>query len=188
MTSGCLAPPIALSSGCRGTTSTRGSNQRRPAPAGEFARALRDAGILKPIGPGKRFLTRHYCTIDREEAERLARLDGGPVVEADAAILHATGEWAFWSDGKFTTAIGLPTWAQKTRSLPDTAVTLITEARGSDSGEPKAIGGYAALARVASYTETPVSVGPSRGHYHRATVTRLDCVLVDGTSRARCTG
>jgi hypothetical protein len=151
--------------------------------AADFERALRDAGLVMPAEKGKRYQTESYVALDRAEAERLAKVDGGSIREADAELLHANGEWAFWSDGKFTTSIGLPRWATQIRSLSRAAESLISECRGSDSGPPKEIGGYKALADVASFTTTTVSEGPPKGVWARAKIDRLDLVMRDGSTR-----
>ena len=190
-----------------------------------FRAALRNAGLVR-LETGKRYQTVDYCTLDFEEAKRLASIDGCAHVDdahvddareakltaggwevrrvevevngslaarqglqsvailvSEATILHATGDWAFWSDGRFSTAIGLPVWATQIRSLAPAAVDLISASRGSDSGPPTAIGGYKALADVVACVESTVAVGPPRGHYHRATLERLDLTMRDGSTR-----
>lgn len=57
-------------------------------------------------------MTGRYVAVDWAEAIRLAQLDGTAVgdirCQQDIELLHRTDWWAIWSDGRLTTAIGLP--------------------------------------------------------------------------------
>jgi hypothetical protein len=151
--------------------------------AADYRRALRDVGLVV-LERGRRYLTSWYACLDRREAERLAAINGSEIQVADAEIVHATGEWALWSDGRITTAIGLPRWATRVRTLAPAAERLISTCRGSDSGAPQIAGGYLALAAVVEVIEEqPIDVGESRGVYARDTTRRLRLRLRDGSER-----
>ncbi|MEL6780365.1 MAG: hypothetical protein AAFO06_24315 [Cyanobacteria bacterium J06597_16] len=59
-----------------------------------------------------RYMTGRYVAVDWAEALRLAQLDGTAVgdirCQQDIELLHRTDWWAWWSDERLTTAIGLP--------------------------------------------------------------------------------
>lgn len=171
----------------------------RAALGAAYRRELRDAGLVRPE-TGRRYRTGRYWThpvtgdvewiagsyvaLDRHEAERLAAIDGKSLrVDESVEVVHAReGDWALWSDGLITTAIGLPRWAVQTRSLSTDAHDLISACRGSDSGAPSV--GYAALIAVEQIERhETLSVGQSRGCYARATVERLTTRLRDGSQR-----
>lgn len=119
------------------------SPESRATMEGEYRRALRDAGIVVPE-KGRRYLTRHYAALDRAEAERLAGVDGtavGEIKMAEADILHASGDWIFWSDGCFTTSIGVPAWAKTVRSLSEGAELLRARPHRGDAAGRSPPGG-----------------------------------------------
>jgi len=154
----------------------------RDALAVDHRRLLRDLGLVRPE-TGRRYLTRRYATLDRAEAERLAAIDGTPVtaiVVADAEPVAASGSWAWWSDGRLTTAIGLPRWTERLDGLSADARKLIGLAYGSDSGCPSV--GWSALASVAEIVSTnTIETGPPTGVYARAKVETMTVRLTDGT-------
>lgn len=87
-----------------------------------------------------RYKTRWYVTTDEDEALRLARVDGTPAEEIEVAEnvhpVHVESEyadWALWSDGVFTTAIGLPKSMKSVQLLSPDAASIITNSRGSDT-------------------------------------------------------
>jgi hypothetical protein len=59
-----------------------------------------------------RYVTRRYVAVCWTEAMRLANLDGTSLnsirCHDNIALLHRTEWWAWWSDERLTTAIGLP--------------------------------------------------------------------------------
>jgi len=59
-----------------------------------------------------RYITRCYVAVCWTEAVRLANLDGTPSgsirCHQNLELLHRTEWWAWWSDERLTTAIGLP--------------------------------------------------------------------------------
>jgi len=127
-----------------------------------------------------RYQTRHYVTTDEMEARRLAEIDGTRLdqirMTCNVEPLHVTSSWILWSDG-FTTGIGakLPPGG----SLSKDAEDLVSKVRGGD-GEARC--GLARLTQVAAVERTtPVSIGPSRGYYHRETVEKLTVRWTDGT-------
>ncbi len=96
-----------------------------------------------------RFMTRRYVAVTWAEAIRLAALDGTPWAEIrqaeEAYLLHREEWWAWWSDGRLTTAISLPE-SLCPQSLSLDAIGLISEVRESYGGVPAC--GWATLARV----------------------------------------
>jgi hypothetical protein len=129
-----------------------------------------------------RYLTRWYVATDKTEALRNAEIDHTPVDEIAVAEnvdpVHVTGNWIFWSDGKFTTGIGarLPRGGSLTRD----AEQLINNVRGSDSGTVE--GGLALLTRVKEIlSEEEIETGPSRGVYAAERITRLRVRWIDDT-------
>lgn len=145
----------------------------------DFERALRDARLID-LEQGKRYRTGCYVALDWFEADRLSKVSNTPIRVSDATLVHVTGDWAFWSDGKFTTSIGLPRWTQTIRSLSEDAIQLISAAMGSDSGEPEC--GYAFLARVKKIVTSKV-LSRERGRpggYAAPQMTRLHVELDNG--------
>lgn len=137
-----------------------------------------------------RYLTQRYVAVTRDQAERLALIDGSArIVETHGVeLVHATNLnaascWAFWSDGAITTSIGLPAELKERRGLSAAAAELIDSVRGSDSGSPRVAGGYATLAAVQDVARDEVFVGESRGVYARQRVERLTARLSDGSQR-----
>lgn len=133
-----------------------------------------------------RYITRWYCTTQPAEAERLSAIDGTKPDQVRTTegviLLHATDRWAYWSDGRVTTSIGLsPT--EKTasvQSLSATAADLISGVRGADGGEVE--GGWPTLVKIArELSRTTIEKGPDRGVYHRATVEKIEVENNDGT-------
>jgi hypothetical protein len=59
-----------------------------------------------------RYVTRRYVAVCWTEAIRLANLDGTSLnsirCHHNIGLLHCTEWWAWWSDERLTTAIGLP--------------------------------------------------------------------------------
>ena len=96
-----------------------------------------------------RFLTRRYVAVTWAEAIRLAQVDGTPwseIRQADEVyLLHREEWWAWWSDGRLTTAISLPSSLCPQSLAPD-AVALIAEVWESDSPAPQC--GWETLANV----------------------------------------
>jgi hypothetical protein len=96
-----------------------------------------------------RFLTRRYVAVTWAEAIRLAALDGTPWSEIqqaeEAYLLHREEWWAWWSDERLTTAIGLPESLCPETLSPD-AVSLISEVWESFSPAPQC--GWGTLARI----------------------------------------
>jgi hypothetical protein len=96
-----------------------------------------------------RFLTRRYVAVTGAEAIRLAGLDGTPWSEIghaeDVQLLHREEWWAWWSDERLTTAIGLPESLCPQCLSPD-AIALISEVWESNAMTPHC--GWATLARV----------------------------------------
>ncbi|NEQ42049.1 MAG: hypothetical protein F6K00_00220 [Leptolyngbya sp. SIOISBB] len=96
-----------------------------------------------------RFLTRCYAAVTWLEALRLAALDQTPITSirqaSNVELVHRTEWWAWWSDERLTTAIGLPESLCPESLSPD-AVSLISEVWESDSPAPEC--GWRTLAQV----------------------------------------
>ena len=83
----------------------------------------------------ERFLTRYCVAVTKQEAIRLAQLDGTPFPEIvctnNVELIHVKRSyldlcsWAWWSDSQLTTANGLPEGVRIRELTPD-AVKLIT--------------------------------------------------------------
>lgn len=160
----------------------------RAALAKGWTRELREEGHWWRWQKGQkltRFLTRDYAAVEEDEARRLVEIDkGGIEVSPDVELIHvgAGDNWALWSDGRITTAIGLPRHCRLAKGLSKDASRLIGDARGSDSGAPKEIGGYAFLSQVAEITsEETVARGGDRGRYARETLTKIGLKMLDGS-------
>ncbi|NEQ47467.1 MAG: hypothetical protein F6K00_29570 [Leptolyngbya sp. SIOISBB] len=96
-----------------------------------------------------RFLTRCYTAVTWLEALRLAALDQTPIASIrqapSAELVHRTEWWAWWSDERLTTAIGLPESLCPEALSPD-AVSLISEVWESESPAPQC--GWRTLASI----------------------------------------
>ncbi|MEM6517718.1 MAG: hypothetical protein AAF722_00190 [Cyanobacteria bacterium P01_C01_bin.70] len=96
-----------------------------------------------------RFLTRCYAAVTWLEALRLAALDQTQIASIrqapNAELVHRTEWWAWWSDERLTTAIGLPESLCPESLSPD-AVALISEVWESESPAPQC--GWRTLATV----------------------------------------
>jgi hypothetical protein len=109
-----------------------------------------------------RYLTRWYAAVTWPEALRLAALDRTPIAAIrhmpDAELVHRTEWWAWWSDERLTTAIGLPESLCPESLSPD-AIALISEVWESDSPAPQC--GWGTLASIQRILETEnVPAGP----------------------------
>jgi hypothetical protein len=96
-----------------------------------------------------RYCTKRYVAVAWSEAVRLARLDQTPLDEIqyspDVTLIHRTEWWAWWSDQRITTAIGLPDSLQP-QGLSPGAVSLIEAVFESSTINPTC--GWATLAEV----------------------------------------
>lgn len=96
-----------------------------------------------------RYITRRYVAICWADAVRLAQLDGTALedirYQSDVALLHRTEWWAWWSDERLTTAIGLPE-VLSAEGLSTDAIALINDVWMSDLLAPEC--GWALLAKV----------------------------------------
>jgi hypothetical protein len=125
----------------------------------------------------ERYMTRRYVALDWHAAVRLARLEGLPLDDirysSGVEVLHRTVWWAWWSDQRLTTAIGLSdeVWP---RSLSLDAVQLISEVWESDSAAPQC--GWVTLAKVKRIVSCRVvRVGRPLGKYRPET---WECLTV----------
>lgn len=145
-------------------------DRARDTLARDYERALIECGLI-PSEEGVRYLTRHYATTLRREAERLAKIDGSSVRVDNVHLIHATNSWAYWSDHRVTTAIGIPRHVRDSANgLSDPAAQMIALVWGSDSGAPSI--GWERLAQLSEIVSTrELDRGVSRGHYKPATVT-----------------
>lgn len=168
-----------------------GSQEKRDPAIAEAARKeerrLNQASFDEHIKGRKfdRFVVGYsYVTVIKEDVARLAGIFDTPIdqikITVGVEILHRTGEWIFWSDGKFTTTTGisLPSGG----SISSAAASLISAVRGSDGGSCGLPGGLRKLADVVKIiSEENVKVGPSRGHYARERIERIAVEWNDGT-------
>ena len=127
----------------------------------------------------ERYRTRRYVAISQSDALRLAGLDGTPVEDilyvSDVELTHRTEWWAWWSDLKMTTAIGLPQEVQPQGLAPDSA-QLISEVWESDVIEPEC--GWSRLAEIRQIlSRSVIWQGEQRGQYQPETWERLRVVL-----------
>ena len=110
-------------------------------------------------------MTKRYIAVCRTEAVRLADLDGTSLhnirCDPDVALLHRTDWWAWWSDERLTTAIGLPDNLWPKKLSPD-AVELIFEVWCSGLSAPQC--GWAMLAKVKSIASREIVCANSSGH------------------------
>lgn len=110
-----------------------------------------------------RYLTRWYAAVTWSEALRLAVLDRTPIAAirhaANAELVHRTEWWAWWSDERLTTAIGLPE-SLCPEALSSDAVALISEVWESDLPvSPQC--GWSTLASIQRILQTEnVPAGP----------------------------
>ncbi|MEM9808537.1 MAG: hypothetical protein AAF959_25025 [Cyanobacteria bacterium P01_D01_bin.56] len=92
-------------------------------------------------------------------------------------LIHRTEWWAWWSDLKMTTAIGLSQEVQPQGLAPD-AAQLISEVWESDVIEPEC--GWLLLAKVRQISSCAVIwQGEQRGQYQPETWERLNCETQD---------
>ncbi len=98
-----------------------------------------------------RYTTNRYVTVCWTEVVRLADLDGtslsNVMCDQNVALLHRTDWWAWWSDERLTTAIGLPDnlWPKR---LSLDAAKLIFDVWSGGLSFPQC--GWAVLAEVKS--------------------------------------
>ena len=127
----------------------------------------------------ERYWTRRYVALTWADALRLAGLDGTPVEDilyaSDVGLIHRTEWWAWWSDLKMTTTIGLPQAPQPQGLAPD-AAQLMSEVWESDVIEPEC--GWPLLAEVRQIlNRTVIWRADQRGQYQPETWERLRVVL-----------
>lgn len=101
-----------------------------------------------------RYLTDKFVTVSSSSASRLANIFDIPqaqiCVDRGVELLHSTDLWAWWSDDKLTTAIGL---ADELRPscLSKDAVMLIDRVCYSTKGRPSC--GWSKLAKIEKILE-----------------------------------
>lgn len=127
----------------------------------------------------ERYWTRWYVALTWADALRLAELDGTPAEDilyaSDVELIHRTEWWAWWSDLKMTTAIGLPQ-APQPQGLASDAAQLMSEVWESDVIEPEC--GWPLLAEVRQIlNRTVIWRADQRGQYQPETWERLRVVL-----------
>jgi len=159
-------------------------NDRAHAAAGQkLAREMNHRSFDESI-KGRRFtryVTKWYVSISEDEAHRQAEIDKTPVeqigITPDVEILHTTGNFTFWSDGKITAHVSnIPYGGCLT---PD-AVRIIDDVRGSDGGYVE--GGLLLLTKIARVLDRQaLSFGEPRGVYAREKVEEWFVEWVDGT-------
>ena len=123
----------------------------------------------------ERYRTRRYVAITWADALRLAGVDGTPAEDilyvSHVELIHRTEWWAWWSDLKITTAIGLPQNLQPQRLAPD-AAQLISDVWESDVIQPRC--GWLLLAEVRQILSREIIwQGERRGQYQPETWERL---------------
>lgn len=104
-----------------------------------------------------RYITKRYAAICWIEAVRLATLDGTPFsniqCNSNVELVHRTDWWAWWSDKRLTTAIGLPEDLCP-RGLSADAAALIFQVWSTPLFSPQC--GWALLAKVKSIEQREV--------------------------------
>lgn len=130
-----------------------------------------------------RYRTQRYVAIDEAEALRLAGIDKTPVDKierTEASPVHVkSSDWVLWSDGRITTAIGLPQNCRP-QSLTADAADLISSVRGSDSPAPAF--GWGPLTQVDKVVgKRLVEAGGARGAYAAETVQQWTVRMLDGS-------
>ncbi|MEM8503371.1 MAG: hypothetical protein AAF716_09490 [Cyanobacteria bacterium P01_D01_bin.1] len=102
----------------------------------------------------ERYITGRYVAIDWTDAVRLAQLDNTALEEIrhrqNVELLHRTDWWAWWSDERLTTAIGLPDDLRPDQLSAD-AESLISEVWESLQIRPQC--GWTMLANVTRISE-----------------------------------
>ena len=129
-----------------------------------------------------RYLTRRYAAVSWAEALRLSLLDNTPISqirdEIEVNLIHRTEWWAWWSDLRLTTAIGLPEDLNPSGISPD-AEALISAIWESDSPAPQC--GWPTLARVQQVLEQEVLLrAQSKDRYRSDMWEALTVVFTDG--------
>lgn len=130
-----------------------------------------------------RFLTSSYVAVSVDEAKRHAEIDRTHPdkvrITRGVSILHYAGSWALWSDGKFTTGIGVD--LPRGGVLSPAAQGLISTLRGSDSGSVNLPGGMLALTKLAAIlSEETYEYAGNRGHYAGQRIEQLHVRWQDG--------
>lgn len=109
----------------------------------------------------ERYLTDKFAAISLHAANRLAQIFNISFdhiqLTKDVKILHRTDFWAWWSDGRLTTSVGLPE-DYEPKSLSPCAEKLIHKICLSASGRPSC--GWAKLSKIQQIISTErISVG-----------------------------
>ncbi len=110
-----------------------------------------------------RYLTDNFVAVSLSSATNLARIFNVPAeqiqVTTNIQLLHRTEWWAWWSDNKLTTTIGLPEDYKPTYLSP-CAEKLIHKICLSASGRPSC--GWARLAKIQNIISVErIAVGSS---------------------------
>lgn len=140
--------------------------------------------VLDEVG---RFCTYGYCATNPAMAFRSSVIEGTPWEKVrktyDVHVIHDGGNWLFWSDGRFSTGIGMRNpLVRDRRTLSRDAAKLVSALRGSDTGRVHHPDGMVLVSRVARIVEESlVVVGASRRPYASKQVKRLDVEWTDGT-------
>ena len=110
-------------------------------------------------------MTKRYVAVCWTEVVRLASLDGTSLKDvrcaSNVALLHRTDWWAWWSDERLTTAIGLPDDLWPEQLSPD-AAALIFEVWSGGIIAPQC--GWAVLANVKSIAGREIIYTNSMGN------------------------
>lgn len=98
-----------------------------------------------------RYTTRRYVSTNWSDAIRLAQVDNTPIstirMNEGVALLHRTDWWAWWSDERLTTSIGIPE-TLRPENLSADATILISDVWESNLLAPQC--GWPTLAKVNS--------------------------------------
>ena len=146
-----------------------------------------------------RYVTRANVAINRAEAERLANLDGTPASQieytANVEVIHIHIEldykthcslctWVWWSDGRITTANGLPA-NLRVSNLSKAAVELITLAVESDSLSRRPNCGWRTLANIKQIRQRKL-LAVGKDMYQSETLEQLSVEYLDGNRGTLC--
>ncbi len=109
----------------------------------------------------ERYLTDKFAAISLHAANRLAQIfnisSNRVQITKDVKLLHRTDFWAWWSDNKLTTSVGLPE-DYEPKNLSPCAEKLIHKVCLSASGRPSC--GWAKLSKIQAIVSTEcISVG-----------------------------
>lgn len=131
-----------------------------------------------------RYLTNRFATVSLSAARRLTEIDGIPFERvqqtSNVKLLHVHHSeiWAWWSDGRLSTGLGLDPLSSPNLLSAD-AVKLIHKVCLSVCSQPAC--GWGRLAEIQSVRQCQqLAVGPIKGNYKPERLMRLEVEKVSG--------